>query len=99
MARVLFISQMDAERRAVLAETARSAFDAVVLQDLPSEEREAAWATADVVVCTGFGSEFPPDVKSKAPRLRLVQALVAGVDHLPFDRLPPDAAVRRNPGA
>ena len=99
MAHVLFIAPMDAERRAVLSETASGAFESVVLQDLSSEDREAAWATADVVVCTGFGSEFPPDVKSKAPRLRLVQALVAGVDHLPFDRLPPDAAICSNAGA
>lgn len=99
MARVLFIAPMDAERREVLDRTGRGAFEAEILEDLSPEIRDRAWASADVVVCMGFGSEFPADIRTKAPNLRLVQPLVAGVDHLPFDRLPPSTIICSNAGA
>src|SRR5207249_2186795 len=50
-------------------------------------------------VCTGFGSELPRDLASRAPRLRMIQALLAGVDNLPFDRFPRTAIVCSNAGA
>ena len=55
MARVLFSVAMDAERRAVLASKATAGLEAVILADLPPSERDAAWASAEVLVCTGFG--------------------------------------------
>ncbi len=99
MARVLFALPMDADRRAILAAKAAGAFDSVILEDVPPQDRDRAWGTAEVLVCTGFGSELPPDLAARAPRLRMIQALVAGVDHLPFDRLPPGAIVCSNAGA
>jgi len=99
MARVLFSASMDAERRAVVAAKAPGAFDPVILEDVPSTQQAAAWESAEVLVCTGFGSELPPDLASRAPRLRMIQVLVAGVDHMPFDRLPRGAVVCGNAGA
>jgi phosphoglycerate dehydrogenase-like enzyme len=99
MARVLFTTSMDAERRDVVGRKARGAFEAVILEDLPEDERDAAWSTADVVVSRGFPREFPRDFRAKASQVRLIQALVAGVDHLPFERFPPGAIVCSNVGA
>ena len=99
MARVLFACPMDAERRAVLAERNRGAFEAVILDDLPSAGREAAWSDADVAVTTGFGRELPPDLATRAPRLRMLQTLVAGVDHLPYRTFPRSLLVCSNAGA
>ena len=99
MARVLFSCAMDAERRAVLAEKGRAGFEAVILQDLPESERDAAWSQADVLVTTGFGREIPPDLAVRAPRLRMLQTLVAGVDHLPFPTLPRSLLLCGNAGA
>jgi len=99
MARVLFTAPMDAERRAVVAKMASGVFEPVILEDLSPENREDAWATADVVVCMGFPREFPSDLRERARKLRLVQALVAGVDHLPFERFPPATIVCSNAGA
>src|SRR5947199_165047 len=99
VARVLFSVAMDAERRAVLASKATAGLEAVILADLPPSERDAAWASAEVLVCTGFGSELPRDLASRAPRLRMIQALLAGVDNLPFDRFPRTAIVCSNAGA
>ncbi len=99
MALVLFTCPMDAERRAVLAEKNRGAFEAAILDDISGSARDAAWSQADVVVTMGFGREIPPDVAKRAPRLRMVQTLVAGVDHLPYRALPKTALVCGNAGA
>lgn len=98
MAPVLFVAPMDPERRAVLAAHGDS-FEAVILEDLRPGERNTAWGEAEVVVCTGFGSELPADLLIRAKRLRMVQALVAGVDHIPFERIPRSAIVCSNAGA
>jgi phosphoglycerate dehydrogenase-like enzyme len=90
---------MDEERRAALAVVPRDAFDPVIFEDLSPPAREAAWSEADVVVCLGFRSEFPRGLARRAPRLRMVQTLVAGVDHIPFDRIPAKAIVCSNAGA
>lgn len=99
MARVLFTCPMDAERRAVLAEKDRGAFDAVILDDVPAAQRSAAWSEAEVLVTMGFGREIPADVVRRAPKLRMVQTLVAGVDHLPYRVLPTSVLVCGNAGA
>src|SRR5437879_12951397 len=100
MARVLFIVPMDAERRAAVARAAAAgAFEPVILEDLPPEERDDAWSTSDVVVSMGFPREFPADFRQKAGKVRMIQSLVAGVDHFPFDRFTPSAIVCSNAGA
>ena len=99
MAHVLFSCPMDEERRAVLAEKNRGAFDAVILDDLPDSARDEAWGQADVLVSLGFGREIPADLAQRAPRLRMLQTLVAGVDHLPYRSLPKSLVVCGNAGA
>src|SRR3989475_5238468 len=99
MARVLFIVPMDAERRAAVARKKTGAFEPVILEDLPPEKRDEAWATADVAVSMGFPREFPLDFREKARKVRMIQSLVAGVDHFPFERFPPSAIVCSNAGA
>jgi len=99
MARVLFIVPMDAERRAAVAKKAAGVFEPAILEDLPPEKRDAAWSTADVVVSMGFPREFPLDFREKARKVRMIQSLVAGVDHFPFERFPPSAIVCSNAGA
>src|SRR5207245_4709731 len=99
MARVLFTEPMDAERRNVVGRVASGAFGPVILGEVPADDRDEAWATADVVVSMGFPREFPTDFRTKARTVRLIQSLVAGVDHLPFERFPPGAIVCSNAGA
>lgn len=99
MAHVLFSCPMNAERRAVLAEQAIGGIEAIILDDLPEPAREAAWGQADVLVTTGFGREIPRDLGTRAPHLRMVQTLVAGVDHLPYVSIPRSVVVCGNAGA
>ncbi len=99
MARVLLTCPMDDERRAVLAERRAAGLEAAVLEDLPDADRTAAWSEAEVLVTTGFGREIPADLAKRAPRLRMVQTLVAGVDHLPYAAIPRSVIVCGNAGA
>ena len=90
---------MDAERRSIVARKAAGVFDPILLEDLPEAKRGDAWAIADVIVSMGFPREFPADLRQRARTLRMVQALVAGVDHLPFERFPSEVIVCSNAGA
>jgi len=90
---------MDDERRAAVAAMASGLLEPVILEELSAAQRDSAWAQADVLVCTGFASELPEDLPRRAPALRMVQTLVAGVDHVPFERIPPEAIVCSNAGA
>lgn len=99
MARVLLTCPMDDERRAALSERSAGGFEVVILEDLPEASRAAAWSAAEVVVTTGFGRELPADLATRAPRLRMIQTLVAGVDHLPYGSLPKSVLVCGNGGA
>jgi phosphoglycerate dehydrogenase-like enzyme len=99
VARVLFTVPMDPERRAVVAKRTGGAFEPLILEDLPDGKREEAWATADVIVTMGFPREILPDLRAKAQKLKLIQSILAGVDHFPFDRFPAAAVVCSNAGA
>ncbi len=90
---------MDPERRAAVLRKSSGTFESVILGDLPDDAKDEAWATADVVVCMGFPREFPVDLRARARNLRMIQALVAGVDHLPYERFPAAAVVCSNAGA
>lgn len=57
-----------------------------------------ALAGADAYLCVGFAREFPED-PSAYGRLALVQATLAGVDHLPFERIPATVQICGNAGA
>ena len=57
-----------------------------------------AMRNADAYLCLGFDREFPEDTTAYG-RLRLVQTTLAGVDHIPYKRLPPTVTVCGNSGA
>jgi phosphoglycerate dehydrogenase-like enzyme len=96
---ILVASPMDEERRAGLKRKDLNGFDVVVVDDLPPSRRPAAWAGAEVAVVQGFAKELPADLTSKAPKLRMIQTLVAGVDHLEYRSIPRSILVCGNAGA
>lgn len=99
MARVLFACPMDADRRGAVAAKSPGAFEAVILQDLPTPAVREAWSDAAVLVSEGFSPEIPEDLGSRAPDLKMIQIVLAGVNHVPFDRIPPGVLLCGNAGA
>ncbi len=99
MAVVLFACPMDEERRAILKAKVHGEFESVLLDDVPAGRRDAAWARADAAVIVGFAKELPAGLASKAPKLRMIQTLVAGVDHLSYRSIPRSILVCGNAGA
>jgi len=70
----------------------------VELLHAANEGLAAAIRGADAYLCLGFGREFPED-RDAYGRLRLVQTTLAGVDHIPYERLPAAVTVCGNSGA
>lgn len=99
MARVLFACPMDEERRAAVAAKAQGKFEPVVLQDLPPAMADAAWSEAAILVSEGFAPELPEDLEARAPDLRMIQVVLAGVNHIPFERIPRGVLLCGNAGA
>jgi phosphoglycerate dehydrogenase-like enzyme len=87
--------RVDRER---LAGLFAGAARAEAVGDLPDEERTPALQAADVLFTWNWRRELRPE---EGPTLsaRFVQLLSAGVDHLPFDQLPPNAVIASNAGA
>lgn len=77
--------------------TARLA-GAAGVRAIPSDATALELRKADAFLCVGFPREFPED-PAAYERLRFVQATLAGVDHLPFERFPAHVTVCSNAGA
>jgi len=86
-------------RRAIARRLLAPRAEVVVQPDLPEAELRAALPRVDVVLISGFPRDLPPDAWRAMGRLRMVQTLLAGVDHLPYDRFPPRVTVCSNAGA
>jgi glycerate dehydrogenase len=69
------------------------------LKDLPREERASLLACAEIAIAWFPQREFPEESWSQLGGLRLLQLVSAGVDHLPFARLPAGLRIAANVGA
>lgn len=69
------------------------------LEDLTPDERELALSDADVLMSWNPARELKPREFAVLRRLRLVQLLSAGADHVPFREIPRDAVIAGNVGA
>ncbi len=71
-----------------------------ILPELAPDARAGAIAGADAVVCWNPARELAgPGELDALGSARLIQMLSAGVDHVPFDRLPDGVPVAANAGA
>jgi phosphoglycerate dehydrogenase-like enzyme len=90
----------DPEVRAALLEPLGGLAEVAVLPELEDGRRARALATADALVCWHPASELSgPGELDGLGSARLLQMLSAGVDHVPFDRLPAGLPVAANAGA
>lgn len=72
--------------------------DVVSLHGLQGEERQRALADADVLLCWNWRREVST-AETRHLKVRFVQLVSAGADHLPFDQMPAGAIVASNVGA
>ncbi len=84
-----------AQVRSLFGENVRICF----LDDFTGEEREQEIAEADVLLTWNPAKELKTREFSLFKRLRLVQLLSAGADHVPFRDLPREAVIASNVGA
>jgi phosphoglycerate dehydrogenase-like enzyme len=85
--------------RGVLLEELDGVADVTFLDGLADEQRTAAVREADVLLTWLWEREIRPDERDLVAGVRLVQLVIAGVDSLPFDQVPPSATIAGNVGA
>jgi len=84
----------------ILQSTLGSISEIGCLPDLNPFERAGVMAKADVILARSFArAEVDPDEVAGLGKTRLVQLLFAGVNSVPFDRLPLEVKVAGNAGA
>ncbi len=86
------------EGREIMREVLDPVCELVFAADLEGAAREDALASADALIVQNMRVEIAAGEYARLTRLRFVQALTAGVDHLPFSALPDGVEVAGNPG-
>ena len=96
---VLFAVDMGPERRRIAEGRLTGRAEILIRRDLSDEDLSRRAPDVDVLVTGGFPRDIPAEVWPTMARLRLLQTLAAGVDHLPYDRIPPAVTICSNAGA
>src|SRR2546428_3298239 len=96
---VLLAVPMAEERRRIAQEKLGSLAEVLVRSDLDDAALARRAPEIDVLVTGGFPRDIPADVWPRMARLRLLQTVAAGVDHLPYDVIPARVTVCSNAGA
>src|SRR2546428_10373965 len=96
---VLLAVPMAEERRRIAQEKLGSLAEVLVRSDLDDAALARRAPEIDVLVTGGFPRDIPADVWPRMTRLRLLQTVAAGVDHLPYDVIPAQVTIASNAGA
>src|SRR2546428_2438592 len=96
---VLLAVPMAEDRRRIAQETLGSLAEIVVRSDIDDAALERLAPEVDVLVTGGFPRDITDAAWDRMTRLKLLQTLAAGVDHLPYDRIPGTATIASNAGA
>jgi len=96
---VLLAVPMPEERRRIATGRIASLAEILVRSDVSDDELTRRAPEIDVLVTGGFPRDIPLAVWPRMTRLRLLQTVAAGVDHLPYDRIPAQVTVCSNAGA
>lgn len=88
-----------ADERALLARAVGGGHPFTFLEDLTAEARRTALQGAEVVISWNVRREVEDEEWSLLRRLRLLQLVSAGADHLPFANIPAPATIAANVGA
>jgi glycerate dehydrogenase len=98
-AAVVVSFEPSAEMRAAIDATLADVAAVTYLQEAEGAQRAAALSTADALMALAIEGELRDGELRQLGSLGLIQLLSAGVDHVPFGRLPADVPVAANAGA
>lgn len=90
---------MDEEEKELLIKTMPVETSFSFLKELNEEERKETLQTADVLFSWNLPKELAKDEYTLITRLRFLQLLSSGADHLPFDYIPSGVKTASNVGA
>src|SRR2546427_3181206 len=90
---------MPEERRRIARERIGAVAEVLVRGDLSDAELARRAPEVVVLVTGGFPRDIPPEVWPTMVRLKLLQTVAAGGDHLPHDPIPPGGTVCPHAGA
>src|SRR2546425_5546880 len=96
---VLLAVSMGEERRRIAQETLGSLAEVLVRSDLDDAALARRAPEIDVLVTGGFPRDITDAAWDRMTRLRLLQTVAAGVDHLPYDVIPAQVTIASNAGA
>jgi len=96
---VLFAVDMGPERRRIAEERLEGRAEILIRRGLSDEDLARRAPDVDVLVTGGFPRDIPAEAWPRMVRLRLLQTIAAGVDHLPYDRIPAAVTICSNAGA
>lgn len=86
-------------RQAIAERVLAPRAEVLALSALGDGQLRAALPRIDVVLISGFPRDLPEDAWRRMARLRMVQTLLAGVDHLPYAMFPEGVTICSNAGA
>ncbi len=96
---VLVAPKLDGQAREILTGVLGEVAELVYLADLEdADERAAVMARGAALIGLNPGREIAPGEEAHLARLGFIQLLTAGVDPVPFSRLPAGVPVANNPG-
>jgi phosphoglycerate dehydrogenase-like enzyme len=71
----------------------------VFLSDVPEKDRSNVLSRAEIIISWDAVKEFKPEEFKLLGKVRLIQLLTAGVNHVPLESLPGEALIASVPGA
>src|SRR5579875_626301 len=98
-ARVVVTLSPTAELSAVFSVVLDPLDEMVVLRDAEPGARRELLSSADALLAWSVAGELGDDELAALGSARLLQLLSAGVDHVPFERIPPSLPVASNAGS
>ncbi len=90
---------LDAAKREILEKELADGSNLKFLSDVSAGERAGVLASAEAIIAWNPQKELSPEEFGLLSRLKLVQLISAGAEHVPFAMVPPQAMIASNPGA
>jgi phosphoglycerate dehydrogenase-like enzyme len=99
MSEILVSYNIEQAHRKILKEILSGRAGIKFLSDTAKRDRASVIERADLIISWSPAREFGAEELRRADRVRLVQLVTAGAEHLPFALLPPGAITASNTGA